>query len=66
MRKALLYPVEILSEIGVVDLRDCSTGLASLHSVEENEAEKIDVSIEIADTIAGCIRNVSIIRYILF
>jgi hypothetical protein len=66
VKKALSYPIELLSEIGVVDLGDCSTGPTSLHSVEENEAEKIDVSIEIADTIAGCIKKVSIIRYILF
>jgi hypothetical protein len=43
--KALTYPSVLLSEIGVVDLTDCSNGsigLASLHSVDENEEEKID------------------------
>jgi hypothetical protein len=64
--KALTYPIELLSEIGVVDLGDCSTGPISLHSIDENEAEGIDVSIEIAETSAECIRKVSIIRYILY
>jgi hypothetical protein len=65
MRKALTYPIELLSEFVVVDLRDCSIGPVSLHSIDENEAEGTDVSIGIADTIAECIRKVSIIRYIL-
>jgi hypothetical protein len=65
VRKALTYLIELFSEIGVVDLGDCSTGLASLHSVDENEAEGIDVSIGIADTIAECIRKVSIIKYVI-
>jgi hypothetical protein len=65
VKKALTYPIELLSEIGMVDLGDCSTGLASLHSVDEIEAEGIDVSIGIANTIAACIRKVSIIRYFL-
>jgi hypothetical protein len=66
MRKALTYLIELLSEIGVVDLGDCSTRPASLYWVDKNEAERIDVSIGIADTIAECIRKVSIIRYILY
>ena len=33
VRKALSYPVDLLSKIGVVDLGDCSNGPASLHSV---------------------------------
>jgi hypothetical protein len=65
VKKALTYPIEWLTEIGVVDLGDCSTGPASLHSVDENKAEGIDVSIGIADTSAACIRKVSIIRYFL-
>jgi hypothetical protein len=65
VKKALMYQIELLSEIGVVDLGDSSTGPTSLHSVDENEVEKIDVSIEIADMIAECIRKVSTIRYIL-
>ena len=66
VRKALSYPVELLSEIGVVDLKDCSNGPASLHSVDKNEEERIEESIEIGDTIAICMRKVSIIKYILF
>jgi hypothetical protein len=63
VKKALTYLVELLSEIGVVDLGDCSTRPASLHSVDENDAEGIDVRVGIADTIAEYIRKVSIIRY---
>jgi hypothetical protein len=66
MRKALTYPIELLSEIGVVDLGDYSTGPAFLHSIDENEAKRIDVSIGIANTIAECINKVSIIRNILY
>jgi hypothetical protein len=65
VKKALMYQIELLSKIDVVDLGDSSTGPTSLHSVDENEVEKIDVSIEIADMIAECIRKVSTIRYIL-
>jgi hypothetical protein len=64
-KKALMYQIELLSKIDVVDLGNSSTGPASLHSVDENEVERIDVSIGIADTIAECIRKVSTIRYIL-
>ena len=64
--KVLSYPVELLNEIGVVDLGDCSNRPASLHSVDENEVERIEESIEIGNTIVGCIKKVSIIRYILF
>jgi hypothetical protein len=66
--KTLVYPSALLSEIGVVDLRDCSTGsigLASLHSVDENEVERIDVSIGFANAVAECFKKVSILRYIL-
>jgi hypothetical protein len=35
VKKALTYQIELLSEIGVVDLGDSSIGLASLHSVDE-------------------------------
>jgi hypothetical protein len=65
VKKALMYQIELLSKINVVDLGNSSTGPASLHSVDENEVERIDVSFEIADTIAECIRKVSTIRYIL-
>jgi hypothetical protein len=66
VRKALMYLIELVSEIGVVDFGDYSTGPASLHLVDENEVERIDVSIGIADTIVECIRKVSIIKYILY
>ena len=39
VKKALTYPSELLSEIGVVDLEECSIGsfgLASLYFVDEN------------------------------
>jgi hypothetical protein len=66
VKKALTYPINLLCEIGVVDLGDCSTRPASLHSINENEAEGIYVSIGIADTVAECIKEVSIIRNIAF
>ena len=66
VRKALSYLVELLSEIGVVNLGDCSNGPASLHSVDENEVERIEESIGTGNTIVGCMRKVSIIRYIIF
>ena len=65
-RKALSYPIELLSEIGVVDLRDCSNEPAYLYSVDENEVERIEESTEIGDTIARCMRKVNIIIYIQF
>ena len=64
-KKALMYPIELLNEIGVVDLEDCSTEPASFHSVDKNEAAEIDVIIEIVDMIVECIRKVSIIRCFL-
>ena len=48
VRKALTYPCEELSEIGVVDLAEYSTGsfgLASLKSGEENQEQRVDASI---------------------
>jgi hypothetical protein len=63
VRKALSYPVDPLSEIGVVDLGDCSNGPASLYLVDENEVERTEESIEIGDTIAGCLKKVSIILF---
>jgi hypothetical protein len=66
VRKALSYPVELLSEIGVVDIGDYSDGPASLHSVDENEVVRIEEIIEIGDKTAGCRREVSINRFILF
>ena len=66
VRKALSYPVEQLSEIGVVDLEDYSNGPASLHSIDENEVARIEESIEIGDMISGYLKKVSIIKYILY
>ena len=65
-RKALSYPVDLLSEIGVVHLGDCSSGLASSLNIGETEVERIEESIEIGDTIAGGLKKVRIIRYIRF
>jgi hypothetical protein len=47
VKKALTYPSELLSEIGVISLAGCSSGsfgLASLQSVDENLEERIDAS----------------------
>jgi hypothetical protein len=63
VRKALSYPVDLLSEIGVVDLGDCSNGPALLHFVGENEVERIEESIESGDTTARCLKKVSIIPF---
>jgi hypothetical protein len=46
-RKALTYPSELMSEIGVVSLAGCSSGsfgLASLQSVDENPEDRIEAS----------------------
>jgi hypothetical protein len=64
VRKALTYPNALLSEIGVVDLVDYSTGsigLASLHSVDKNEEEKIDACIRSVVSVVECSNKVSII-----
>jgi hypothetical protein len=63
VRKALSYPADLLSEIGVVDLGDCSNGPASLFFVDELEVEKTEESTEIGDTNAGCLKKVSIILF---
>ena len=61
MKKALSYPIDLLSKNGVVDLRDCSTRPASLHLVDESEVERIEERIEIASTSTECIKEESII-----
>jgi hypothetical protein len=64
VRMALTYPSALLNEIGVVDLGDCSTGSfgpASLHSVDDDEDERIDVGVGIADSVAECCKKVSIL-----
>jgi hypothetical protein len=57
VRKALTYPCELLSEIGIVDLAECSTGsipLTSLKSVDENQEDNsisvVECSIEVSIT----------------
>ena len=63
MRKALTYPCELLSEIGIVDLAECSTGsfgLASLKSVYENLEERIITSIGNVLSVEECSNKVSI------
>jgi hypothetical protein len=63
VRKALTYPCELLSEIGVIDLAECCTGSfgpASLKSVDENLEERIDASIGNALSIEECSNKVSI------
>jgi hypothetical protein len=48
MRKALIYPSELWSNIGIVDLGNFSSGSigpASLHLVDKNQEERIDASI---------------------
>jgi hypothetical protein len=60
VRKALTYPNELLSEIGVADLRDCligSFGPASLYFVDENQEERVDTRIGNVE----CSNEVSII-----
>jgi hypothetical protein len=62
--KSLMYPSTLLSEIGVVDLGDCSTGSigpTSLHSVDENQEERIDACIGNALLVIECSNKVSII-----
>jgi hypothetical protein len=64
VKKALMYPSELLSVIGVVYLRDCSTGSigpTSLQSVDENQEERIDACIGSVVSILECSNKVSII-----
>jgi hypothetical protein len=64
VRKALTNLSELLSEIGVVDLEDCSTGSirpASLQSVDENQEERIDACIGSVISVVECSNKVSII-----
>jgi hypothetical protein len=68
VRKALTYPSELLSEIGTVDLVECSIRSyvpASLDAVDENQENRCDVSIGLAVAVAECFKKVSILRYIL-
>jgi hypothetical protein len=68
VRKALTYPSELLSDIGIVDLAECSPRSsvpASLHSVYENEEERIDVSIGLGVADTKCLKKVTILIVIL-
>jgi hypothetical protein len=68
VRKALTYPSELLSDIGIVDLAECSPGSsvpASLHSVYENQEERIDVSIGLGVADTECFKKVTILIVIL-
>jgi hypothetical protein len=68
VRKALTYPSELLSEIGAVDLGECSAGSigpTSLQSVDENQEERLEASIGVDFSVSECYNKVSILRYIL-
>jgi hypothetical protein len=54
----------LLSEIGVVDLADCSArsfGQLSLHSVDEHQQERTDAGLGILVSDVECYKIVSII-----
>jgi hypothetical protein len=64
VRKALTYPCELLSEIGVVDLAECSTrsfGQLSLHSVDEHQEVRTDAGLAKVVSDVECCNIVSII-----
>jgi hypothetical protein len=64
VQKALTYPNSLLSEIGVVDLADCSIGsfgIISLHSVEESQEEITDAGLGNVRSDIECHNTVSII-----
>jgi hypothetical protein len=64
MRKALIYPSELWSNIGIVDLGNFSSGSigpASLHLVDKNQEERIDASIGNIVLVDECSNKVSII-----
>jgi hypothetical protein len=64
VRKALTYPCELLCEIGVVDLAECSTGSfgqLSLHSVDEHQEVRTDVGLANVVSDVECCNIVSTI-----
>jgi hypothetical protein len=64
VRKALTYPCELLSEIGVVDLAECSTGSfgqLSLYSVDEHQEVRTDAGLANMVSEVECCNIVSII-----
>ena len=68
VRKALTYPCEVLSEIGIIDLVECSMGsfgIASLKSIEEYLEERIDANIGDILSVEECSIKVIISRYVL-
>ena len=63
VRKALTYPCHELSELGAVDLAECSTGsfgIASLQSVDENPEERFDANTGGVQSLEECSIKVSI------
>jgi hypothetical protein len=64
VRKALTYPCELLSEIGVVDLTECSTGSfgqLSLHLIDEYQEVRTDASLVNVVSDVECCNIISII-----
>jgi hypothetical protein len=64
LRKALTYPSALLSEIGVVDLADCSAGSfgqLSLHLVDEHQEERTDAGLGNLVSDVECYKIVNII-----
>jgi hypothetical protein len=64
MKKALTYPSAFLSEIGVVDLADCSAGSfgqLSLHSVDEHQEERTNTGLGNLVSNIECCKIVGII-----
>jgi hypothetical protein len=64
VRKALTYLCELLSEIGVVDLAECSTGSfgqLSLHSVDEHQEVRTDTGLANVVSDVECCNIISII-----
>jgi hypothetical protein len=64
VRKALTYLCELLSEIGVIDLAECSTGSfgqLSLHSVDEHQEVRTDAGLAKVVSNVECCNIVSII-----
>jgi DNA-binding transcriptional MerR regulator len=64
VRKALTYPCELLSDIGAVDLAECSTGSfgqLSLHSVDEHQEVRTEAGLANVVSNVECCNIVSII-----
>ena len=63
VRKALTYPSELLNEIGVVDLAECSSGSYEqlpLHSVDEHNEVRTDAGLANVVSDNACCNIVSI------